>query len=329
MKKTLFVLLILSLLMSVSVSAESNNFESSYTTDNSILSGIEVSPGLFKLDQLPSEKQEEIKNRSEIVSNYLLQMSVKRTKLNKINENVSLKKDNNITFKEMIQIESLQSEINTIETQLEEMGINKIQPEKKSVTILSSSSSDIKKDFHQLYYDSQLGLHLFEGHLIWKNDNYSDDVSICPAPFHGCTLDIGGVDGFGLESLNRQISIIENTDRFYLLGSDLSTTYNLSTSGSSRDYSPYGLGWKFQDWYDYDVFGPEQYNAYKMMGWYYFTFPDGNPSPNTTLSFTLHYGKTWYNTSVNSFSFGPGTIGIGFSSNNNRWDQEFNVNYQF
>lgn len=225
------------------------------------------------------------------------------------------------TQENSIQLDLAEKELTKIKSSYADHGLIKVST--PSISPFSNTGDFDDNGEFAVYYDNNVGKYLAHYGASWKNENYYKDANEECLPITGCsagTRNIGGPDGVGIFSLHRDINV--HNPRFYTFKKDL-TEINRTNTNLGNPTDARGAGYIWQEtakvtrypgvsvWSDYD--------SWRILTWYHFTFANGTPSAGSEITIKAEMGHTWKNVSVNSLSVGPWSVGIGFSSGDEKF----------
>lgn len=288
----------------------------------------------IEYNKLTEEEQQQLDERSAIVRSYFLKIEEAKGKVQKLEDMVhnSLSDDNgtnNINIQVLnTQLLNAKQELTSITDSYADYGLEKIEGEKESqIEPFASDASDYKNTEMTLYYDSEVKKYVINGSGEFTTTDWKKDNSVTSYVSDGWK-DVGGLDGFSIYSLHKDINVY-NPEFYTLHYSDPTINTNWTYAASQYPDSR-GYAWGYQDktklkgaltafatW--------EDYNNWRQVGWFYFTFVGGVPT-GQTISFSEKFGHTWNSTTINSISY---PFGFGWSTNSNKWDKGTSYSYKF
>ncbi|NBI31183.1 hypothetical protein [Chengkuizengella marina] len=313
MKKFSIVFILFVLMMSSVVNAQTNK---------SINNG-----------KLSEEEQQLLNERSDEIRDYFLKIEKEKAKLDKLKdkkEKMSKEKNkNSLDLLNLdIEIENASNAVAKLTESHEDYGLKKIKKVKKkdSVSILESSAADYRITELQLFYDESVGKYLLHSAGNFTNDDWKEDKSPYTSGYGNGWKDLGGYDGYGLYSMHEDINTY-NREFHTIHYEDNSESIDWSNKASNIPDAR-GYAWKYQDELYLEGGGSvfanwKDYNNYRQLGWYYFSFVDSDMS-GKELGFKAIFGHTWSSTTINGISY---PNGVSFTTTNNSWDDGYSDSF--
>lgn len=284
-------------------------------------------------NKLTEKEQQQLDERSDVVGSYFLKIEEARSKVLKLEDEIhSVSLDavstNKINLQALnFQLLNAEQELITISDSYADYGLEKIEGKKEHQIEPLSAASDYELTGMTLYYDSQVKKYVVNGSGNFTTTNWKKDNSLT-SYFTDGWKSVGGLDGFSIYSLHKDINIY-NPEFYSLHDSDPTINTNWTNAASQYPDSR-GYAWAYQDKSKLKgavtIFAEwEDYNNWRQVGWYYFTFVGGVPT-GQTISFKQSFGHTWDSTTINSISY---PFGFGWSTTANKWDKGASYSYKF
>lgn len=292
MKRISAVMLSMLLLLSL-ISFPNATFAQKPAVDKEItLDDINLEAGKVDIEKLPKELKKKVKDRIKEVNTYFEDLSKA-----KVAYQIQQKKGkiNGIENSELTDAENQYEYLYNNSDSIAGLVLAPSPAVEEGFITPYATVADVAVPKPNLYWDKFIGMYVMNGSWDWY---YNPD------------LDPGGADGFGLKAVQRKVSVLDASI----------ATYNSSGTATSHSYSEdagnYGIGFRFQD----RSMGAS-YSGHAGSAWMYFKWYSGTPI-GYAINYRSVYAHSWKTTSLNSFSIGADSFGLGWSSENYKFPKE-------